>query len=158
DYYIATKNGKEAIFHKDGKQISNWFDSILFDGLVSGQSDYYLAEKNGKKAIFDRDGKQVSDWLDGSFMITGLFHGISDYYVVRGKDELYYIYKLGSKKVMGPIAYIEDYGFISNPSKNMVILEMPKRITLESPNRRYEIFTRQELEQFFEEKNVENER
>jgi predicted enzyme related to lactoylglutathione lyase len=150
DYYIAEKDNKKAVFHKDGKRITKWFDWIKRYGFVEGKSDYYLATKDGKSAIFHKDRNQISDWLDGEFIMTGLFLGISDFYVVKGKDNLYYIHKLGSKKVMGPIEDILDYGFIEDPSRDTVIVETSTYLQ--------KIFTKQELEQFFEEKDVENER
>ena len=45
NYYVAAKNGKEAIFDKDGNRVSGWFDSILQSGLVEGKSSYYVAKK-----------------------------------------------------------------------------------------------------------------
>ncbi|MGC8944026.1 MAG: hypothetical protein ACP5KX_07990, partial [Caldisericia bacterium] len=57
DYYVESKNGKEAIFDKNGRMVSlDWFDEISSDGLLYKQSNYYLARKNGKWAIFDIKG------------------------------------------------------------------------------------------------------
>lgn len=46
-YYVAycDVGGKRkyAIFHENGRQISNWFDDVSWSGLVSGASKYYVA-------------------------------------------------------------------------------------------------------------------
>jgi hypothetical protein len=88
DYYVESKNGKEAIFDKDGKQISpEWFDEILKYGLVEGKSDYYIAKKNGKYAVFDKNGRMVSpEWFDVIYL-PGLIKGQSDYYIARKNNE-----------------------------------------------------------------------
>jgi hypothetical protein len=159
DYYIVTRNNKEAIFHKDGQQISDWYDGIDPEGLVEGQSDYYLVINidkqdifHDKKAIFHKNGKQVTDWFYGD-MIDGVLNGYSEYYVVKApsfEDNLYYICRLGSTKVVGPLKNILDYGFIKDPSKNTVALTM-----LDGQSK---TLTKQELDNFFEEKEMENEK
>ncbi|MGC8979826.1 MAG: hypothetical protein ACP5K4_11000, partial [Caldisericum sp.] len=73
---------KRAIFHKDDKQISSWYDEIQFQGLMNSQSNYYIVENNDKEAIFDKDGKQVTDWFDW-IESKGLVEGQSPYYIVR---------------------------------------------------------------------------
>jgi hypothetical protein len=149
DYYIASKNWKYAIFHKDGRRISDWYDAIYPDGLIRGQSDYYIADKNSKKAIFDKSGKQVTDWLNWVDPY-GLVEGQSDYYVVREVNDLYYIYKLGSKKVIGPFKKIMNYGFIEDPSQNS--------ISVITSTGQQKILTKQEVDDYFEKKEMENER
>jgi len=41
-FEIREEDGKQAIF-KDGKRITEWFDWIYEDGLVSGTSDFFVA-------------------------------------------------------------------------------------------------------------------
>jgi hypothetical protein len=157
DYYIAKENGKEAIFHKDGRQISDWFDWFRIYGLTRGESNYYIAVKDGKEAIFNEDGHQISDWYD-HICRYGLVRGKSDYYIVFVQDakkkgtkkETIYLCKLGSSKVLGPFKEIKRVGFIDSPSKDIIKLK-----TLEG---RYKTFTKQELDAFFEEKEMEDEK
>jgi hypothetical protein len=104
-----------------------------------------------KKAIFHKNGKQVTDWFYGD-MIDGVLNGYSEYYVVKApsfEDNLYYICRLGSTKVVGPFKNILDYGFIKDPSQN--------RISVVTSTDQHGIFTKQELEDFFEEREDEYE-
>jgi hypothetical protein len=152
---IWQKKGEkeEAIFHKDGNQISEWFDYIKVDGLFEGESDYYIAERNRKYAIFHKDGRQISDWYNKIYL-DGLFKGQSDYYIVVPYfylfEDVFCICKLGSSKCFGPLASVEKFGFIKDPSDNTVTFK-----TLED---QYKTITKQELDQFFEEKEVEEAR
>jgi len=84
------EDGREAIFDKDGSQISDWFDWIGTYGLIRGQSRYYIAKKNKKMAIFDKNGDRISNWFDEIYSV-GLVKGESDYYIVRenGKDAIF---------------------------------------------------------------------
>lgn len=148
NYYIAEKNGKYAIFRKDSQRITDWYDYIFTSGFVNGCSNYYLVEKDDKEAIFHKDGYQVTDWIHRIDLI-GLVTGTSEYYIGES-DMFYYIYRLGSKKVMGPFGNIQNYGFLLNPSYNTVMLT-----TLDG---RPKTLTKQELNDFFEEKESENER
>jgi hypothetical protein len=65
DLYIANatkKDGKWAIFNKDGKMISpEWFDRIYEDELVNGQGHYFIACNDNNCAVYYKDGKKVSD-------------------------------------------------------------------------------------------------
>jgi hypothetical protein len=155
DYYVARKNGKEAIFHKNGQQISDWFDEILsVEGLVRGQSDYYWVRNNGEQAIFHKNGERVTDWFVGD-IVVGVLEGQSEYYVVsepsfEDEDDDYYIYKLGSKKYMGPFKGILDYGFITDSSRDTVVVKTSKYSR--------KVFTKQELDDYFKDKEVEDER
>jgi hypothetical protein len=92
DYFILRNTQKKsAIFDKNGKQISDWFDIIYVDGLVEGASDYYVAKKDNKKTIFHKDGYQVTDWFD-DVSYFGLVQGQSDYYIARknGKEAIFH--------------------------------------------------------------------
>jgi hypothetical protein len=148
DYYIARENGKEAIFHKDGKQISDWFSGVLPVGLLEGQSDYYLVREDQKFAMFCKDGKQITDWYDW-VSPQGLVMGQSDYYIVQTKN-LHYICRLGSTKILGPFEGIFDDGFIKDLSKSKIIV-----ITSTG---QYEVLSKQEVEDFFKDKEEENEK
>jgi hypothetical protein len=193
DYYIATKYGKRAIFHKDGKQISNWYDWFYTIGLVDGRSDYYVAEAKGQQAIFHKDGQQITDWYEDVYL-EGLVAGESDYYIVeqyfndvckkaifdkdknqitdwhdfidtrglvkgqspyymtienKGKKRIIYIYKAGSKKVMGPFRDVkllntkkDSVGFIDDPSKDKIVVVML--------NGRSKEITKEEADKFFD--------
>jgi hypothetical protein len=92
------KNKKYAIFDKDGRQISDWYDWIEPYGLVKGKSDYYFVKDNGKEAVFHKDLGQVTNWFDRIYA-WGL--------IVYEKDEYYFgclgencaIYHKNGKKV-----------------------------------------------------------
>ena len=106
-YYVAycDVDGKRkyAIFHENGRQISNWFDDVSWSGLVSGASKYYVARKNGREAIFDEKGNQVTEWFWEISWDSGLVLGLSDYYVaskyVAGKGDLKAIFNKNGKRV-----------------------------------------------------------
>jgi hypothetical protein len=95
-YYVAKKDGKQAIFDKDGNQISPWYDWIEKDGLIRGLSKYYIAQKDKKWAIFDIDGNQISDWFDYIYPY-GLVRGESDYYMAWSREGCAVYYKDGQK-------------------------------------------------------------
>jgi hypothetical protein len=153
DYYVVKKDGKYAIFHKNGDQISDWFDWLLDTyGLICNESDYYIAMKNNKYAIFYRDGRQITDWFD-QINPEGLVEGSTDYYVAYNFDktpqdykQITYIGKLGSLKLLGPLKAILNAGFIYHSLGNT--------ITLKTLDGQTKIFTKQELNNFFEEREV----
>jgi RNase H-fold protein (predicted Holliday junction resolvase) len=146
-YYIARKGNKRAIFHEDGHQISDWFDVVYPYGLVRGESDYYIVKKNDKYAIFHKDGKQFTDWYDVIYSV-GLVEGQTDYYIAK-RNKFYYVCKWGSSKMLGPFKGFVRYGFILDPS--------PNEIKVETSENQYVTFTKQEAEEFFEEKEIEDE-
>jgi hypothetical protein len=148
DYYIAKKGNKHAIFHKNGNQVSGWHSYIYADGLVFGQSDYYIAEENGKKAIFRKNGNQISDWFEW-ISETGLVSGQTKYYIGK-RNTLYYICKLGSSKMLGPLKSVNCYGLIKYPSQNVT-----RVVTSDD---KYLALTKQEVDDYFKENEVENER
>jgi hypothetical protein len=79
------EDGKEAIFNKNGDRISQWFNWIVSDGLVKGESNYYIVAKSFfKHAIFDVDGNQISPQWFRYIYEDGLVKGESDYYLVLG--------------------------------------------------------------------------
>lgn len=109
DYFIATeecidqenplkdlKNVKWAIFNKEGKRVSDYFDWISPLGLVKGQSIYFRATENGKEALFTLSG-QVTDWFE-KIRDRGALTGESEYFWGKreGKYALYSI-KTGKK-------------------------------------------------------------
>ncbi|MGC9006722.1 MAG: hypothetical protein ACP5JX_04015, partial [Sulfurihydrogenibium sp.] len=66
-YYIAEKDGKWAIFDKDGNMITpGWFKFVYEDGLVEGTKNFYLAVREDEKyAIFDVNGNMLTqEWYD----------------------------------------------------------------------------------------------
>ncbi|MDW7973201.1 MAG: hypothetical protein RMI01_08390, partial [Thermodesulfovibrio sp.] len=87
DYYVVSKNNRQAIFHKSGKQISNWFDSVHPKGLLKNQSDYYVAENKNQCAIFHKSGRQVSNWHFHIFS-EGLVQGQSEYYIASNEIDV----------------------------------------------------------------------
>ncbi|MGB9756132.1 MAG: hypothetical protein ACPLXO_04525 [Desulfurella sp.] len=150
NYYIARTKDKYAIFHKNGQQVTDWFDYIYPEGLVEGKSDYYVAEKDGKAAIFHKDGYQVTDWFDKIYPV-GLVEGKTDYYAVLN-NEIMYIGKLGSSKLLGPYKKVEffDYlGFLFLPSATSITV-----CTLDDKKIK---MSKQEVDNFFDEKEVEDE-
>jgi hypothetical protein len=149
DYFIIVdKHLGYTILDKNGKQITDWCDIIFTNGLVEGWSDYYIARQYGKYAIFYKDGHRITNWYDGGYMV-GLVDGNSDYYVIEDNKELY-IGKLGSSKLLGPFRSIVDIGFVNSPDENTV--------TFETSKGRYKKLTKQEVDKFFEEQELEHER
>ena len=150
DYYIAGNNQKYAIFNKDGRQVTDWFDWIFSNGFVDGYSNYYLVKKDNKEAIFHKDGYQVTDWYDWIDLV-GLVVGKSKYYVVKDNQEIY-VGRLGSSKLLGPFkgfASWDDwynYGSFFDPFSTTAIV-----YTLDGKEKR---ISKQEVEQFFEEKEI----
>jgi hypothetical protein len=145
NYYIAERNGEKAIFHKNGQQISDWYDYVDSYGLINNRSDYCIVEKDDKEAIFYKNGYQVTDWFDSIYPV-GLIDGKTKYYIGE-RNKFYYIHKLDSEKSIGPLRNIKDYGFIKDLSENTISL-----ITLDG---QFKIFTKQELDNFFEEREDE---
>jgi hypothetical protein len=43
EYYIAREGNELAIFHRDGRHITEWFNWVYEYGLVEGKSDHYIA-------------------------------------------------------------------------------------------------------------------
>jgi antitoxin component YwqK of YwqJK toxin-antitoxin module len=96
NYYIASENGKYAIFDVDGNQISQWFDFIKPFGLVEGKSKYYLVREDGKMAIFDKNGKRITEWFD-DISPFGLVKEESDYYIACNEGNCAIYHKDGKK-------------------------------------------------------------
>jgi hypothetical protein len=141
-YYILRRGGKEAIFHRNGDQISDWFDWIGTNGLVAGQSDYYIAGISSLSAIFRKDGRRVSFWFDYTSP-EGLVNGQSEYYVgFNDKENTVYIGKVNSSKLLGPFRNLEEsWGFITAPS-------CPS-ITVWTVDEQWITFTKEDVDKFF---------
>jgi hypothetical protein len=149
DYFIVRNDDLEyAIFDRNGKQISQWFDWIYLRDLIGSQSNYYIAEKNGKQAVFHKNGNQVTDWFERIYSY-GLADGQSEYYMAE-INKLLYVCKLGSRKIIGPFKSIFNYGFIEDPSQDNIIVK--------TSTDQYVALAKQEADEFFEDKEVENER
>ncbi len=85
NYFIGIDTrGKQAIYDKDGNQISDKFDYINPKGLVSGQSQYYIGRKKiaglSYERIYDKDGNPISPRFSG-ILPDGLVTGTRDFYV-----------------------------------------------------------------------------
>jgi phage anti-repressor protein len=116
NYFIVEKQQLgQAIFDKDGNQISKWFDYIEKYGLVEGRSDYYVARKNNKKAVFDKDGKRVTKWFK-SIGIDGLVDGQSDYYIAVNKDDKEAIFHKNGKRMSKWFKLIGRFGLVDGES------------------------------------------
>ncbi len=93
-YYIAYKDGQEAIFSIEDKDnpISLFWKDVSKEGLVSGTSDYYVAaNKQGFLAIFHKDDKEnpKSQWLWNIRTDKGLLQNESPYYLAdNGKRDV----------------------------------------------------------------------
>jgi hypothetical protein len=105
-------------------------------------------EKDDKEAIFYKNGYQVTDWFDDIYPV-GLIDGKTKYYIGE-RNKFYYIHKLDSEKSIGPLKNIKDYGFIEDSFENTISL-----ITLDG---QLKTLTKQEVEDFFEDKEKEDER
>lgn len=92
NYYVVEKNDKFAIFHKSGKQISDWYEEILPDGLVLGESNYYVARKDvgagvDRLSIYDSQGKELFHvYSDDYIYPRGLVTGESNFFLVCDDD------------------------------------------------------------------------
>jgi hypothetical protein len=104
DYYIARKDGKEALFHKSGKQITDWYKHVGRSGIVYGESDYCIIENGTRKAIFDKDGNQLSNWCDE---IDGydFIEGKSNYYAIKENGK-YAVFNQNMERVSDWFEYI----------------------------------------------------
>ncbi len=108
EYFIATEDSldkenplkdlkkvKWAIYDKNGRRVSEFYDWISPLGLVKGQSEYFRATKNGKEAIFTLK-RQITEWFD-KIRDRGALTGESDYY--WGKlDGFYALYDIKTGK------------------------------------------------------------
>jgi hypothetical protein len=96
DYFLLKNvQGEVAIFNKDGKQVSDWFDWIDTYDRRFGKADYYIVGKDGKEAICSKDGKQVTNWFDRIYYYIYYYdthHVPPDYYRVE-KDGKYAIFR-----------------------------------------------------------------
>jgi hypothetical protein len=119
DYFIwRDMQGKYAIFDKEGKQISKWFDFIDLRGLVFGHSDYYIVKKDGKRAIFHKNGNQISDWLNW-IEIYGLVEGKSEYYIA-GKDGKVAIFHKDREQISDWFDFVSEDGLVEGKSEYYV--------------------------------------
>jgi hypothetical protein len=115
DYFVVKNDdSKEAIFDKNGEQISDWFDQIFSGGLVVGESDYYVVRRNEKEAIFHKDGKQVTEWLNW-IEPYGLVWGQSDYYIAV-KDMKAAIFHKEGQRITDWYNDIDEYGLVTGES------------------------------------------
>jgi hypothetical protein len=85
DYFIVYDGQQgQAIFNKNGKRISDWFDDIYLVDKKEGPT-YYKARRGKGRAIFLMNGKQISDWAESFETSSGWFVGKSDYFVASRK-------------------------------------------------------------------------
>jgi len=119
EFKIREQNGKKAVF-RDGKQISEWFDEIWDDGLVSGQSNYFIAKEDGKQAIYEyKDGKivKITDDFD-LIWHYGLVLGQSNYFIgSKNSKDAIYEYKDGEViKISDDFDWIYGDGLVDGQS------------------------------------------
>ncbi|MGB9730209.1 MAG: hypothetical protein ACPL1B_10145 [Thermoprotei archaeon] len=125
DYLLVRNDLGYAIFDKNGKQITDWYEGITSYGLAMGQSDYFIVSENGKKAIFDKNGKQVSDWFDKIYL-DGLVFGESDYYVVVKNGEYAIFHKDGQQITNWSVEFdfnASNYYKVKNKDKGSIYQE-----------------------------------
>ena len=118
---LLVKDEKKAIFHKSGKQISEWFDDILEEGLVKGQSNYFIAKKDRKKAIFDRNSKRITEWFD-DITSNGLVEGQSEYFIAVKKNKEAIFDKSG-KRISEWFDWIWSNGLVEGESDYYIARE-----------------------------------
>lgn len=94
------EDGMEAIFDVEtGEQISDWWYSISYAGVVEGTSEYYkVMDAYDYCAIFRKDGKRISDWYE-YISTEGLVEGQSIYYVVATGDDWYAIFDKDGRRI-----------------------------------------------------------
>jgi hypothetical protein len=119
---------------------------IEAEAFLNNESDYFIVETEKGYAIFNKTGKRVTDWFDYIYSY-GLADGKSDYYIASKQQELY-IGKLGNPNLIGPFKEVKDFGFVKDPTKNTIKIK-----TLDDQQT---TITKQELDELFEDKEVEN--
>jgi hypothetical protein len=116
------EDGKKAIFDENGKQISQWFDSIGLYGLVSGQSKYYIAKANkGEKfAVYDVYGNQISPEMFDMVFPEGLLKGQSEYYIavseINGEIKFAIFDVNGNQITKGWFDWVYTFGLVEGKS------------------------------------------
>jgi hypothetical protein len=94
------EDGRKAIFDVEtGEQISDWWYSISYAGIVKNQSEYYqVMDAYDYCAIFHKDGRQISNWYE--YVSTeGLVEGQSKYYIIATGDDSYAIVDVDGKVI-----------------------------------------------------------
>jgi hypothetical protein len=85
DYFVINDDLQgRAIFNKNGKRITDWFDDIYLVDKKEGPT-YYQARRGKGWAIFLINGKQISDWAEWFETSYGWFVGKSDFFVASRK-------------------------------------------------------------------------
>jgi hypothetical protein len=115
DYFLLTNvQGATAIFNKDGKKVTDWFDYISKNDKPCGHVDHYIVRKGYKRSIISKEGKQIIDWYDGVSSYD-IYDSVSNYYRVE-KDGKYAIFRKDGHQVSGWYDDIDLDGLVSGES------------------------------------------
>jgi len=92
-YYLALKDGMEALYTLEGKKTDD-FEKIRDRGALTGESKYFWGKKNGKYAIYDVEtGEKLTEDFKSS-VIAGVIIGRGTYFVGSFGNEIFYIFDL----------------------------------------------------------------
>lgn len=116
NYYLVRKDQKCAIFDKEGKRISDWWDDICYNGLLSGESTYYIVKNEKRRyAIINVDGKRISEWWKYIYSV-GLVEGHSRYYIVRNEENQHAIIDVDGNRISSWWEWIDFEGLVKGQS------------------------------------------
>ncbi len=112
DYFIATedninkndplrdlKNVRWAIYDREGKRVSDFFDWISPLGLVKGQSPYFRGTKDKKEALFTLEA-QITPWFE-KIRDRGALTGESIYFWGK-KNRVFSLYNVKTGEKLTP--------------------------------------------------------
>ena len=128
NYFIGIDTkGKQAIYDQDGNQISDEFDYISPEGLVSGQSQYYIGRKSkfglSYERIYDKNRNPVGPKFN-KILPDGLVTGTRDYYIgekkISGKTSFALMDKNGVNVFGRDVKSIDANDFLRGKSNTFI--------------------------------------
>jgi hypothetical protein len=146
--FVIFRNALYSVKERKSIPDTSGFKKMVAEAFLNNESDYFIVEAEKGYAILNKTGDKVTDWFDYIYSY-GLADGKTDYYVASKQQELY-IGKLGNPNLIGPFKEVKDFGFVKDPTKNT--------ITVETLDGQQTTVTRQEVEEFLKEKELEDER
>ena len=112
DYYKAIDNGRQAIFHKNGKQVTKWHERIANTGILTGESkSKYLVISNEKQGIFDIFNRNFFvGWYDRVGW-QGILNDKSSYCIVYNSEK-YSLVNEENNILLAGFDWIFGYGIL----------------------------------------------
>ena len=120
DYYKATENGNQAIFYKNGKQVTKWHERIANTGILTGESkSKYLVIEDGKQGILDIFNKDFFiGWYD-RVSWQGILNDKSPYCIVYNSEE-YSLVNEENNVVLTGFDWIFGYGILEGKTNSFI--------------------------------------